>query len=210
MKRHRLIVLFAVLLPLALAARADLSAILSNAAPAATTAIPRRANIILIVADSLGYGDLSCYGQTKFQTPNLDKLAAEGIRFTNYFAGDAGGSSTRAALLLGKDSGRLKPRADAPLAANETTVAQVLQQSGYHTGLIGEWNLGGEGTSGAPWNKGFDEFAGYFNAADAENYYADYIWRYAPRSIVNPANNRIEDFTGKEMLYPNTGGNQGQ
>ena len=211
MKRHRLFVLLAVLLQLSLAARAEsLSAIFTNTAPAARTAMPRRANIILIQADGLGYGDLSCYGQKKFSTPNLDKLAAEGIRFTNYFAAAAGSSSARAALLLGKDAGHLKPRADVPLAANETTVAQLLQQSGYHTGLIGEWNLGGEGTSGAPWNKGFDEFAGYLNAADAENYYADYIWRYAPRSIVNPANNQIEDFTGKEMLYPNTGGNRGQ
>lgn len=212
MKRHRLFVLLAVLL-LSLAARAEsLSAIFTNAAPAATTAMPRRANIILIQADGLGYGDLSCYGQTKFSTPNLDKLAAEGVRFTNYYAGDAESSPARAALLLGKDAGHLKQRADVdvPLTAEETTVAQLLKQSGYHTGLIGEWNLGGEGTSGAPWNKGFDEFAGYLNAADAENYYADYIWRYAPRSVLNPANNQIEDFIGKEMIYPNTGGNRGQ
>src|SRR5271170_5923728 len=106
-----------------------------------TTAIPRRSSIILIVANGLGYGDLSCYGQTKFQTPNLDKLAAEGIRFTNYFAGDAASSPACASLLLGKDSGHLKQRADVdlPLAADEITVAQVLKNSGYHTGLIGEW-----------------------------------------------------------------------
>ncbi len=188
-----------------------MSAIFTNVAPAARTAIPRRANIILIVADSLGYGDLSCYGQKKFQTPNLDKLAAEGIRFTNYYA-RAAGPSTRAALLLGKDSGQSKPQADAdmPLAADEITAAQILKQSGYHTGLIGEWNLGDDTTASAPWKKGFDEFAGYFDSTDAENYYADYMWRYAPRSIVNPENNKIEDYVGKEMLYPNTGGKQGQ
>jgi arylsulfatase A-like enzyme len=114
--------------------------------------------------------------------------------------------------MLGKDSGHLKQRADmdVPLAAGDVTVAHILKHSGYHTGLIGEWDLGGDGTSGAPWNKGFDEFAGYFDPADADNYYADYIWRYAPRSIINPTNHQREDFVGREMLYVNTGGKQGQ
>jgi arylsulfatase A-like enzyme len=190
-------------------ARAELSFILTNSTPAA---MPRRPSIILIVADGLGYGDLSCYGQTKFQTPNLDGLAAGGIRFTSYYAGDAVSSPSRAALMLGRDSSHLKQRADVdvPLAADDTTVAQVLKQSGYHTGLIGEWDLGGDGTTGVPWNKGFDEFAGYFDSADAENYYAGYIWRYAPKSILNSTNHQMEDFIGREMLYPNTGGNKGQ
>ena len=213
MKRHRLFILLAALLQFSLAARAEsLSAIFTNVAPAATTAIPRRANIILIQADSLGYGDLSCYGQKKFATPNLDQLAAGGIRFTNYYVGAVASSPAHAALMLGQDASRLKQRADVdvPLTAEEITVAQVLKQSGYHTGLIGEWNLGGEGTGGAPWKKGFDEFAGYFDPADAENYYADYIWRFAPKSIVNPTNNQREDFIGKEMLYSNTGGAKAQ
>lgn len=178
-------------------ARAEL--VFTNATP---PPMPRRANILLIVADGLGYSDLSCYGQTKLQTPNLDRLAAGGIRFTSYYAGDAVSSPSRAALMLGKDSGHLKQRADVdvPLTADDITVAQVLQQSGYHTGLIGEWDLGGDGTSGAPWNKGFDEFAGYFDSADAENYYADYIWRHDPTT----------GFHGREMLYPNTGEKKGQ
>jgi arylsulfatase A-like enzyme len=180
-------------------ARAELSFIFTNSTAAA---MPRRPSIILIVADDLGYGDLSCYGQTKFQTPNLDRLAAGGIRFTSYYAGDAVSSPSRASLMLGKDSGHLKQRADVdvPLTADDITVAQVLQQSGYHTALIGEWDLGGDGTSGAPWNKGFDEFAGYFDSADAENYYADYIWRHDPTT----------GFHGREMLYPNTGEKKSQ
>ncbi len=79
---------------------------------------------------------------------------------------------------------------DVPLAANDITVAQILKKSGYHTGLIGEWDLGGEGTGGAPWHKGFDEFAGYFDPSDAENYYADFIWRYAPGAVLNPTNHQ--------------------
>ncbi len=176
-------------------AGAQASEVFTNAA---STPLPRRPSIILIVADGLGYGDLSCYGQTKFQTPNLDRLAAEGIRFTSYYAGGAVSSPARAALLLGRDPEHLKQRADVdvPLAADNITVAQVLKQSGYHTGLIGEWNLGGDGTTGAPWHQGFDEFAGYFDPDDAENYYADYMWRYAPRSRLNPTNNLMEDFVG--------------
>ena len=105
---------------------------------------------------------------------------------------------------------RQRADTDIPLAPGEITVAQILKQSGYHTGLIGEWDLGDDATGGAPWKKGFDEFAGYFDPTDAENFYADYIWRYAPGSFLNPTNNQKEDFVGKEMLYPNTGGKKGQ
>ena len=194
------------------------SFVFSNTAP---TAIPRRASIILVVADGLGCGDLSCYGQTQFQTPNLDKLAAEGMRFTNYYAGAAAESSARAALVLGKDAGHLRQRADAdiPLAPDEITVAQMLQQSGYHTGLIGEWNLGDENSSGAPWKKGFDEFAGYFDANDAANFYAAYMWRLIPNetydeSYNSPINGHWREWNkadglptpGREMIYENTQG----
>ncbi|MGD0252192.1 MAG: sulfatase-like hydrolase/transferase [Verrucomicrobiota bacterium] len=181
------------------AANAELSFVFTNH-PAQP--LPRRPSIILIVADGLGYGDLSCYGQTKFQTPNLDRLAAEGVRFTGYYAGDAASSPSRAALMLGKDSEHLRQRADVdiPLAANDTTVAQLLKQSGYHTGLIGEWDLGDDATGGAPWKKGFDEFAGYFDSGEAENYYADYIWRY----------DATTHFQGKASVYANVGDKKGQ
>jgi arylsulfatase A-like enzyme len=198
-------------------ASAQPTIVFSNTAP---PAVPRRASIIFIQCDGLGYGDLSCYGQTNFQTPNLDKLAAEGIRFTNYFAAGAG-SPSHAALMLGKNPARLRQRADAdiPLAANDTTVAQMLRQSGYHTGLIGEWNLGNENSSGAPWKKGFDDFAGYFDPNDAANFYADYMWRLSPdetydESYNDPINghwrhwNKADDphLPGKEMIYANTQG----
>lgn len=189
------------------------SFVLSNSAP---RAIPRRASIILVVANGLGCGDLSCYGQTNFQTPNLDKLAAEGIRFANYFAGTAASSPALASLMLGKDSGHLRQRADAdlPLALDDITVAQVLRQSGYHTGLIGEWILGDENSSGAPWKKGFDEFAGYLNPNDAANFYADYMFRYTPYSSYDKAGGKWIDWNpaqgpptgGREMIYANTQG----
>jgi arylsulfatase A-like enzyme len=178
---------------------AQAQSVFTNAAP---KPMPRRPSIILIVADGLGYGDLSCYGQTRFQTPNLDRLAADGIRFTSYYAGSAASSPSRAVLMLGKNSAHLNQRADVdvPLAADEVTVAQALKQSGYHTGLIGEWNLGGDGTGGAPWLKGFDEFSGYFDANDAENYYANYVWRHDP----------FTGFQGKATVYGNANGKKTQ
>ncbi len=199
MKRHRLFILLAVLLPLSLVAHAEsLSAIFTNVAPATTTAIPRRASIILIVADGLGYGELSCYGQAKF-------------RFTDYYAGDTAGSPARGALLLGRDAAHLQQRADAngPLAADDVTAAQVLKQSGYHTGWIGAWNLGDENSTGAPWRKGFDEFAGYFDPADADNHYADYMWRYIPATF-STTNQMRETFAGRATVYVNTGGKKAQ
>ena len=185
--------------------------ILTNAGP---KAVPRRASIILIVADGLGYGDLSCYGQTKYQTPNLDKLAAEGIRFTNYFT--YGFSSwSHASLLTGNNlASPPYPEFERKIAANHTTVTEILKNTGYHTGLIGEWDLGDESSAAAPWKKGFDEFAGYFSSwtdsKDVENFYADYIFRYAPKAIFNDANGQMDAYAGREMIYTNTGGMKGQ
>ncbi len=213
MKHYRFLVLVVLMLELAGLARAEsLDSIFSNAASATPRVLPRRPNIILITTHGLGYGDLSSYGQVKFQTPNLDRMAANGIRFTNYSAGGVASSPVRAALLTGMELGQLKQREEVnvPLAPDEITIAQLLKNSGYHTGLIGEWDLGSDGTSGAPWNKGFDEFAGYFDPADAENYYADYIWRYAPGGTLNPTNNQREDYIGREMLYANMDNKRGQ
>jgi arylsulfatase A-like enzyme len=185
---------------------------LTNAAP---KAIPRRASIIFIQVDGLGYGDLSCYGQTNFQTPNLDKLAADGIRFTNYSI-TAANSPTRSSLLAGKNLGGLKQSADADIliAAQSATVEEVLKNSGYHTGYIGEWNLGGENSGAAPWQKGFDEFGGYLNSKDAENFYASFIWSLPPHFSYDKASATFVEWEpsqgphigGKEMIYANTQG----
>ena len=202
---------------LTFSANAELSFIFTNAA---AQAMPRRDSIIFIQVDGLGYGDLSCYGQTKFQTPNLDKLAGGGIRFTNYSIAEAA-SPTHAALMLGKNPAHVRQRADVdiPLATNEVTVAQILKKAGYHTGLIGEWNLGDENSSGAPWKKGFDEFAGYLGYGDSKHFYDDYIWRSDPdfsydESYHDPINGhwRAWDKTkgpsipGKETIYVNSRG----
>ena len=194
--------------------RAAQSPDVANAAP---RAIPRRASIILIAADGLGYGDLSCYGQTNFQTPNLDKLAAEGIRFTNYSAGAAADSPRTRRCMLGKDSSHLRQRADAdiPLAPDEITVAQMLKNAGYHTGWIGEWNLGDENSGGAPWRKGFDEFAGYFERERRGKFLRRLHVPLHGQTLPTtrpPANGLIgtrqmdAPTGGREMIYANTQG----
>jgi len=199
----RALVMLAALL--GFSAGAQTSVIFTNAAP---RAIPRRASIIFIQVDGLGYGDLSGYGQTNFQTPNLDKLAAAGIRFTNYFVADTSYAS-HAALMLGKN-----PDHFGALAPDETTVAQLLQNSGYHTGLVGQWTLGDENSGAAPWEKGFDEFAGYLDANSAENFYADYIWSLPPRYSYDKTSGKFVEWIpgqgphvgGREMIYANTQG----
>jgi arylsulfatase A-like enzyme len=206
MKLIRFLILSAALTALAPARAENLAAIFTNVPPAASPGA-RRTSIIFIQCHGLGYGDLSCYGQTNFQTPNLDRLAADGVRFTRFYAGDAGLSPAQAVLLTGRDSTQLRQRADMelPLAANEITLAQRLQQVGYRTGLLGEWTLGA-----TPWTQGFDEFAGFLNGDEGQNYYPDYLWRYAPNSIFNTNNNHLDTFSGREMLYPNTNGKKGQ
>lgn len=177
---------------------AALAAAQFPAAAQSSRPLPRRSNIILIVADGLGAGDLSCYGQTQFQTPNLDKLAANGIRFTHDTAGAAASGPAWAALLLGKNVGS----AGVPLSPGDVTIAQVLKNSGYYTCWLGDWDLGDQNSSGAPWRKGIDEFAGYFNPADIEGGYPGFIWRYEPGHSRDAA----PAFNGPETVYSNAGG----
>ncbi|MGA3268109.1 MAG: sulfatase-like hydrolase/transferase [Verrucomicrobiota bacterium] len=215
MKFKRPLIWLAIWLAFSCATRADLPSLFTNATPGAQP-LPRRPSIILVVADGLGYGDLSCYGQTNFQTPSLDRLAAEGVRFTNYYAADTANLPGWAALLLGRDAEHLRQSADAtvPLAPGEATVAQILQPAGYRTGFIGEWDLGDENSSGAPWKKGFNEFAGYLGPADAANFYADYIWSLPPHYSYDQASGKFIQWdpsrglpsAGKEMIYVNTKG----
>jgi arylsulfatase A-like enzyme len=172
-----------------------------SAAAQTPHALPRRPCIILIIANGLGAGDLSCYGQTRFQTPSLDKLASEGVRFTHYSAGSADNSNAREALMLGKNIST-----DVTLGRDDLTIAQLLKNSGYHTAYVGEWDFGDQNSTSAPWLEGFDEFAGYFNEADAENPYGSFIWRYAP----DPAGGEKPHFNGAEGVYANSDGKRVQ
>ncbi|HEY1597994.1 MAG TPA: arylsulfatase [Pirellulales bacterium] len=141
--------------------------------------LPRSPNIIVILADDLGYGDLHCYGQQRIQTPRLDRLAAEGVRFTDCYAGCTVCAPSRCTLMTGLHTGhcRIRGNAQVPLEANDVTVAEVLKTAGYATGIIGKWGLGEAGTSGAPNEQGFDHWFGYLSQHHAHNYYPDFLWR---------------------------------
>ncbi len=165
----------------------------------------RKPSIIFILADDLGFGDLGCYGQTKIKTPNLDQLAAEGMRFTNFYAGSTVCAPSRCALMTGLHTGHAFIRGNAALAlqSQDLTVAEVLKQAGYRTALIGKWGLGNENTAGVPQKKGFDEFLGYLDQRHAHDYYTDYLWRYSPPTDTKPG------YDGRMEFSENQGGKKG-
>src|SRR5437667_9045757 len=146
---------------------------------------PDKPNIIFILADDLGYGDLGCYGQKKIKTPNLDRLAADGIKFTQCYAGSTVCASSRCALMTGLHTGHCRTRGNGgapgggnvPLTPDDVCVAELLKKAGYRTALVGKWGLGEAGSTGVPNKKGFDHFLGYLNQYHAHNYYPDFLWR---------------------------------
>ncbi len=144
----------------------------------------QKPNIIYILADDLGYGDLSCYGQTHFQTPNLDKMAAEGMMFTQHYAGTTVCAPSRSSLMTGLHTGHTpirgnkewKPEGQWPIPDSTFTIAEMLKSAGYTTGAFGKWGLGFVETEGSPNKQGFDEFYGYNCQRLAHNYYPGHIW----------------------------------
>ena len=128
-----------------------------------------RPNVIFILADDLGYGDLGCFGQKKIKTPNLDRLAAEGMRFTQAYAGTTVCAPSRCALMTGQHTGHcyirgnkeLKPEGQEPMPADTFTVGHLMKKAGYVTGMIGKWGLGNPGSASTPDKMGFDYFFGY-------------------------------------------------
>jgi len=165
--------------------------VFASSAPAQVASGSRRPNVIIILADDLGYGELGCYGQAKIRTPNIDRLAAEGMRFTRHYSGSPVCAPSRCVLLTGKHTGHSFIRdnrevggwgpEDAegqwPLADEETTLAEVVRELGYATCAVGKWGLGGPGSTGHPCVQGFDHFYGYLCQRVAHNYYPTHLWR---------------------------------
>jgi arylsulfatase A-like enzyme len=141
-------------------------------------------NVVFVMADDLGYGDLGSYGQTKIKTPTLDKLAKEGIRLTRHYAGNAVCAPSRCVLMTGMHPGHaqvrnnreVKPEGQHPLTKDTATLARLLQANGYATGGFGKWGLGGPGSDGDPLKQGFDRFFGYNCQRVAHNFYPTYLW----------------------------------
>lgn len=149
-------------------------------------AAKRPPNILYIMADDLGYGDLGCYGQKVIQTPNLDRMASEGLRFTDHYAGHTVCRPSRLVLLTGRHSGHTPIDSNATyiLEPGAQTVARLLQKAGYATGGIGKWALGGAETTGAPFRQGIDFWFGYLDQSDAHNYFPEFLWRNGDKAVL--------------------------
>lgn len=137
-------------------------------------------NIIYILVDDMGYGDLGCYGQKEIQTPAIDKMAKDGMRFTQHYSGSPVCAPSRCVLMTGLHTGHSKIRGNQPtveLDLNDVTIASVLKKQGYKTAAIGKWGLGEGSSDGTPWKQGFDYFFGYLNQMKAHNHYPEYLHR---------------------------------
>ena len=170
-----------------------------------------RPNIVFILADDLGYGDLGCYGQQLIKTPQLDRMAAEGIRFTDFYAGNTVCAPSRSVLMTGQHMGHTHVRGNAggpdmsrqTLREEDITVAEMLKSAGYQTALTGKWGLGDQttgGESGLPLRQGFDYAYGYLNQVHAHNYYPEFLWRnetrHKLRNVVQRMDRSYGGFTG--------------
>lgn len=162
----------------------------------------QKTNVIFILADDLGYGDLSCYGQTKFTTPNIDKLASSGMRFTQFYAGTSVCAPSRASFLLGEHTGhtpirgnlQVKPEGQWPIPDSAFTIAEMFKKAGYATGDFGKWGLGPVGSSGDPIKQGFDAFFGYNCQSDAHNYFTDHLWNNDTKIALKNTNTDQQDY----------------
>jgi arylsulfatase A-like enzyme len=160
-------------------------------------------NIIFVLADDLGYGDLSCYGQQKFSTPNIDRLARDGMLFTQHYTGCTVSAPSRSSLMTGQHTGHTpirgnrgwEPEGQWPLPADYYTLAELLKTKGYITGAFGKWGLGYIDTEGDPNEQGIDEFFGYNCQSLAHNYYPDHLWHNHEKVILH------ENDSGKTGAY---------
>lgn len=157
-----------------------LTALALAAAIHGPTGAAPRPNILFILADDLGHGDLGCYGQRLIRTPNIDRLAAEGTRFTQVYAGSPVCAPSRCSLMTGMHTGHAQIRDNIPhgifLREQDITIAEILKTAGYRTGAIGKWGLGIHGSEGKPNDQGFDVFYGHQDQDQAHFYYPDHLW----------------------------------
>ncbi|TCC92349.1 arylsulfatase [Pedobacter frigiditerrae] len=149
-------------------------------------------NIVFILADDLGYGDLSCFGQKKFSTPNIDKLAAKGIKFTQFYAGTSVCAPSRSSLLSGQHTGHtyvrgnkeVQPEGQQPIPDSVSTIAEQFKKAGYATAIFGKWGLGFVGTSGDPNKQGFDTFYGYNCQRESHRFYPSHLWENGKKVLL--------------------------
>ncbi len=163
----------------------------------------QKPNVIYILADDLGYGDLSCYGQKKFATPNIDSLAASGMKFTQHYAGSTVCAPSRSVLMTGLHTGHtpvrgnkaIKPLGQFPLADSVYTLAELFKDDGYVTGAYGKWGLGSVFNEGDPETQGFDHFFGYYSQSLAHRYYPPFVWDDGKKDSLDNNNGRLNEYS---------------
>jgi arylsulfatase A-like enzyme len=145
-------------------------------------------NVVYIMADDAGIGDFGCYGGKIIQTPNVDRLASEGLKFTQHYSGSTVCAPSRSVLMTGQHTGHTRVRGNksAWLLDEDVTVAEIMKQAGYVTGAMGKWGLGASDNPGAPWKQGFDHYFGYLSQTNAHHYYPPFLWK-----------------DGSKVFYPN-------
>ncbi len=170
-------------------------------------------NIIFILCDDIGYGDLGCYGQKVIPTPRLDQLAAESMRFTQCYTGSSICAPSRSVLMTGLHSGHTRVRDNmgivggvgdqkrVPLEPEDFTVAEMLKEVGYTTGITGKWGLGEPDTMGVPTRKGFDEWFGYLNQRNAHSYYPPFLWHNEEKVVLKGNQDGQENDYSHDMIF---------
>ena len=170
-------------------------------------------NIIFILCDDIGYGDLGCYGQKVIPTPRLDQLASESMRFTQCYTGSSICAPSRSVLMTGLHSGHTRVRDNfgivggvgdqkrVPLEAEDFTVAEMLKGVGYATGITGKWGLGEPDTTGIPTRKGFDEWFGYLNQRNAHTYYPPYLWHNEEKVVLEGNRDGQQGDYSHDMIF---------
>ena len=180
-----------------------------------------RPNVIYIIMDDLGYGDIGCYGSEKIETPNIDRLYKDGISFTQHYTGSPVSAPARCVLMTGMHSGHAQIRANDemayrgaimnydsmyvhpglegqyPLKAHTMTLGRMMQQAGYVTGCFGKWGLGAPGTEGTPNKQGFDSFYGYNCQRQAHSYYPAFLYKnedrvYLANKVLDPHTTKLD------------------
>ena len=168
----------------------------------------RKPNVIYILADDLGYGDLGCYGQKLIKTPNIDSMAAQGMKFTQHYAGSALCAPSRCCLITGKHTGHAFVRnnkvmpfeGNLPIPKDEVTIAEIMKKGGYRTACIGKWGLGYPGSEGDPNNQGFDHWFGYNCQRQAHSYYPEHLWRNTDKVILKGNRNGSQKEYSHDLL----------
>ena len=166
-------------------------------------------NVIYILVDDLGYGDLSCYGQQKFQTPNLDRMAAEGMLFTQHYAGCTVSAPSRASLMTGLHTGHtqvrgnreISPEGQEPMAEGTFTIGKLMQEAGYSTGIFGKWGLGYPGSVSVPNTMSFDEFYGYNCQRQAHTYYPSHLWHNGEKILFPENDNQGRVTYSQDLIH---------